>query len=294
MRHSIRFLRSIKKHFEIWWRWPLVKIPVIFFFLIFCIVVIIPFASSRLFALPVFSPLKSVETPQTQVISNTLALYSLGTWSVIYGPVEQWMVVNETSVALLIRGPHIPGLGNNKLVVFDQETGDLFWQDISSIVSLATDRKRVYVGGVYQIQAYDLRTGERVWKYTKPVATHGGLYVFVEGDNLKAYNYEVSYGAIMDVVVLDAQTGEYLNTETLSEPRHPRQYTYTVAETGGLKYNIHSDKTVIAEDKQTGETIGALEVTVPIDKILASDKILAIYSEPSREITVFAVGEKGQ
>lgn len=295
MCRSLRFLRSIKRQFEIWWRWPLVKIPVIFFFLILFIVMIIPFASNRLFALSIFSPLKLVETLQTQIISNTLALHSLGTWSV-NGSVERWVIVNETSMALLIRGPQVPGLGN-KLVVFDPKTGELFRQDIREIVSLAADRERVYTGDTSRIQTYDLRTGESVWEYRKPVDTHGGLYVFVKGDRLKAYDDETSHEFVTDIIILDATTGQYLNTEKLSVPIHPlslSRVSYTIAETEGLRYSIQSDKTVIAEDKQTGKTIGSLEVTVPIDKILASDKILAIYSEASREITVFAVGEKGQ
>ena len=289
MYHLVRTWHRFYTLFESWWRWPIVKL-ITLICMAPCIVVTVLVINNWLFTLPVFDPLKPVEIAQTQIVRNTLSLHRLGTWSVVDGTVERPIIVDESSVAFLVWGSLVPGFGH-KVVVLHPESGGFVWNDIRFVRSLATYQNFVYVGDTSRVYAYDTETGENVWEYRKQQDTHGAMHIFVEGNKLKVYDHIASQYFITDIIVLDAVTGEHLYTENPSPPIPSRNFDikdYTVSETAKFKYSLQSDKrTINIEDRQTGNQIGSLEMSVSVNKIVASDRILVVYNETNHELIVF-------
>lgn len=227
-------------------------------------------------------PIKPIVSPQTQIITNSLPLNQISSWSV-QGLVYHIKIVNENLVVFEA------GL---TLTVLDAASGKFVFQGIAQSRSLDADQKRVYVGFIDDVLAYDLLTCKVVWRYQQhPPNGHGSIYVFVEEDKLKVYSEGPSSYFIKDIYTLDTQTGELLSREENPGKILPPNYNrlYRTATNTNTSYTIESDGRIVATDIQTGQETGYLEMSNPSDsdKIAASDEFLVVYNDINQELLVF-------
>jgi outer membrane protein assembly factor BamB len=82
---------------------------------------------------------------------------------------------------------------------------------IPNIHSVTADQERVYIGTITYVQAFDLETGQELWRGAEqPSLKRGGLAVYSNGDRLEVYDVsEPDY-------ILDPKTGR-----TIEEIFHP-------------------------------------------------------------------------
>jgi hypothetical protein len=281
MRTLGRFLPLTKSLFEIWW--PIVKPMAFAVCILLLALVMVPFLGRMLISLPVFNPIEQIATPRTQIITNTLPLRAVGYWST-KEPLDHLRIADGNLVVI-----GVLGFRGHNLVVLDARTGDFFWKEVPNMRSLDADQNRVYAGRVTNIQAHDLRTGQKLWEYKDPSKSRGSMYVSVEGDEVKVRNYYALRDTVRNLT-LDAQTGELLSAgEETPQLFLPREPAYKTARNTQLEYKIQSDGSLVGIDTRTGQEIGHLDVTAPSihDKVAASDEFLVIYHDNNRELLVF-------
>ena len=281
----LSFYRGVMKSlFEIWW--PIVK-PMVFaggvilFVLFICPLLL----KEMVVSLPYFNPIEQITTPHTKT-TNTLSLSETNYWSTKRRHVDLLLITDENLVILRVRGSQ-GAIGG--IVVLDVETEKFFWRATSNTRSLDADRERVYVGGVDDVQAFDLKTGEKLWDYVHPSQSRGGLYVHLEEDTIKAYVDNIFNEHSTEVLTLDPQTGELLDAEKILEPFSRSKFAYKTDLNTELKYVIEADGRIVGLDNQTGQEIGYLEMTSPsiYDKVAASDEFLVVYNDNNQELIVF-------
>jgi hypothetical protein len=278
------------------WRWVQIQIlgsyiwrPIVLFISLFiCAIVfvnvILPVLGSLFFRLPIFNPIEPIATPRTHITTNTLPLQEVGFWST-EGQVEDLLITNQNVVALSVLGYR-----GHRLLALNAETGGFFWDWAGNMRSLDADQERLYIGGINNVQAYDLKTEEKLWEYKQPLKSRGDLFVSVEGDIIKAYDHNVFKSPrIIGLLILDAQTGELLSEEEFTEPLPRPEFTYRTTSGAKVKYMIQPDGIMVGTDNQTGQEIGYLEMTSPSneDKVAASDEFLLLYNHHNQELLLF-------
>jgi len=122
-------------------------------------------------------------------------------------------------------------LGDNRIVVFNAHTGDIIWESdpIYHLNSIHADSERVYVGGIRQVQAYNLDTGQFLWKGAEQgINKMGSLKVYAEGTELNVYDLHGNR-----VYTLDAETGQTINEIDYTGPYFVRDNIYFSVACGG-------------------------------------------------------------
>lgn len=163
---------------------------------------------SGILKLPGTTPTPKVIAPSKQIISNTLPLEEKWRWS---GLVNNFSIsaiaVTKNRIAI------IEGIAfEQRIHVFDVHTGNSLWNSeyITHIESITADERRVYIGRITDVQAFDLETGERLWRgAVQPSLHRGGFAVFSDGDWVLAYD-----GIEPDLYILNATTGETIQKIT--------------------------------------------------------------------------------
>ncbi len=251
-----------------------------------CVSFGLPFLGEVIPSLPIFDPVAQITTPQTKITVNTLPLNEASYWSTRGRLVEHLLITNENTVILKVLGGQGTIAG---IVVINAEKETFYWKATSNTRSVDADSERVYVGGINIVQAFDLRTGEKIWEYKQPLKSRGSLYVKSERSVIKVYDHDVFKSPFVTAIFfLDAQTGELLSTEEVPNP-FPYPSKYRTSFNTCCKYTIQSDGRIVATDIQTGQKIGYLEMSNPsiYDKIAASDEFLAVYNNNNRELIIF-------
>lgn len=150
-----------------------------------------------------FSPL-ATSTPQfpapsKQITLNTLPLVERWRWS---------DNVNNFSTSLTdvtLTEDRVVAIGLDsiqRVIVFDVHTGDIMWQseDIANIRSVTADEKRVYIGTIRYVQAFDLETSQKLWRGAEqPSLKRGGLSVNLTEDKVEVYDTLEPMVYILDV-----------------------------------------------------------------------------------------------
>ena len=253
-----------------------------------CVSFGLPFLGEVIPSLPIFDPVAQITTPQTKITVNTLPLNEASYWSTRGRLVEHLLITNENTVILKVLGGQGTIAG---IVVINAEKETFYWKATSNTRSVDADSERVYVGGINIVQAFDLRTGEKIWEYKLPLKHRGSMHVFVTGDIVKVHNEGSISNFISSIYTLDAYTGKLLSTDNDPEPTLPPNYGKIYRNTANTNtiYTIQPDGRIVATDIQTGQKIGYLEMSNPsiYDKIAASDEFLAVYNNNNRELIIF-------
>lgn len=160
----------------------------------------------------VFSTPTSIPSdPTKQVTSISLPLVEKWRWSgLIYNSSGLPMVVISEDRIVIAANE----FATEKVIVFDGRTGNTIWEsgDIRNLRSLNADKKRVYVGSIRYVKAYDFVTGQELWEGAQqPSFKRGRLNVYPEGEELNVYDPYDSR-----LYILDAQKGQ-----TIVEIRQP-------------------------------------------------------------------------
>lgn len=137
--------------------------------------------------------------PSKQILSNTLSLVEQWRWS---GVVDISVAV-EDRIIIISRDKNS---SDRRITVFDAGTGNVLWQSevINGILSVTADEKRVYIGTILDVQAFDLETGQKLWRGAEqPSMKKGTLNVYSKGDRLEVYD---PMGPAM--YILDSATGQ--------------------------------------------------------------------------------------
>lgn len=94
--------------------------------------------------------------------------------------------------------------------VIDAVTGNLFWEkQLEGADLLAIDAKRVYVMALFEVHAYDLNSGDELWR-TPRLPDHRVYRLVVEGEIL--YAQDTTQAVIYS---FDARTGDRLGTDSV-------------------------------------------------------------------------------
>ena len=159
--------------------------------------------------LPGITPTPKVIAPSKQITSNTLPLEERWRWSGISNSVSKLAIaITKNRIAI------IEGVGFEQRVhVFDVHTGNSLWTNQSKetgIRSITADERRIYIGTITDVQAFDLESGERLWQgAVQPSLHRGGFAVFCDGDWVLAYD-----GIEPDLYILNAATGQTIQKIT--------------------------------------------------------------------------------
>jgi glucose dehydrogenase len=145
--------------------------------------------------------------PSKKIILNTLPLTERWRWS---GKVDRLYIPLLVDT---VRKDRIIIIGregaDQRVIVFDAHTGDSIWEseDIGNIRSVTADEKRVYIGTITYVQAFDLETGQKLWRGAEqPSTKRGGLIVHSTGGQVEVYDtFEPM------VYILDAATGQMVD-----------------------------------------------------------------------------------
>jgi len=154
----------------------------------------------------------ATSTPQfpalsKQITSNTLPLVERWRWSDNINNLSisrPAVAVTEDQVIILKRED-----AEQRVMVFDIHTGDYVWEseDIANIRSVATDDERVYIGTITYVQAFDLETGQELWRGAEqPSMKKGGFVVYAKEDQVEAYDISEPV-----VYILDPITGQTID-----------------------------------------------------------------------------------
>jgi outer membrane protein assembly factor BamB len=248
----------------------------VFFWLVLTLLAIFP-------AIIPISPIEQSATRQTNIMTNTLALAESSFWS-IDGVIEDLIITDEN---LIILG--IGGASGMNFVILDPETEDFFWKDVFWLRSLAVDAKHLYIGRIYDVLAYDLRTGEEIWRYEQPSKGRGSMYVALKGNHLEVQDEGIGSPFISNTLTLDTQTGEVLKVIPNPGTRPPRKklYLHTITTNAEYKF-IKMDGKLIGINETSQET-GYLEMSSPSngDKVAASEEFLVVYNNNNQELIIF-------
>lgn len=186
-----------------------IRLTVILFFLALfvCVLFVLGFLLwGDLFVFKFFYPMEQTLTPRTQIISNSLPFNEVSYWST-KGSVDHLKIVNENLMVLSVLSQ------GHDFVILGVEPGNFVFHSIPNMSSLDADLEHVYVGFIDDVRAYDLQTGREVWTYRqRPSKGRGSMYVFVEDNKLKIYDYVASSSSITAILTLDTKTGELLYT----------------------------------------------------------------------------------
>lgn len=146
---------------------------------------------------PFQTPTPDIPAPSKQIISNTLPLIEQWRWS---GDADFSVAVGDR---IIIIGDEE---GDQRIIVFDAGTGNILWQSepIRNVQSLTADTSRVYVGTIRYVQAFELATGQQLWRgVEQPSMKRGGLIVDIRKNQLEVY--DISDPAVYR---LDSATGQ--------------------------------------------------------------------------------------
>jgi outer membrane protein assembly factor BamB len=148
----------------------------------------------------------SVPAPAKQITLNTLPLVERWRWSGNTANLSISLTdVTVTKDRIVVIGRE----SKQRVIVFDSHTGNFLWQSepIANIRSVAADEERVYIGTITYVQAFDLETGQELWRGAEqPSMKRGGFAVYSKKDWLEVYD-------ILEPVVyiLDAVTGQIVD-----------------------------------------------------------------------------------
>lgn len=150
---------------------------------------------SRIF----FTPTSAPPHPTKQIISINLPLVEKWRWA---GTTYDLITITPED-RVIISSDH---WGGETVIIFDAYTGDVIWESesIGNLISLYAYDKRVFVGSITYVRAYDLETGQALWEGARqPRYKRGGLYVYSNGDQLEVYDPHDGY-----IYILDFETGQ--------------------------------------------------------------------------------------
>jgi outer membrane protein assembly factor BamB len=215
--------------------------------IIVVIIGIIGFSCQPEISLSIDRPTPISPEPTKQVISISLPLVQRWKWSGLvhnsFGPpivtISQEYIIVATNAVF----------GSKKVVLFDARMGNISWESepISNLESLDADDKRVYVGTIRYVRAYDLETGQMLWEGAKQSPSkRGGLEVYSEDDYLQVYDPYNSH-----LYLLDFQTGQIVEEIQQSHLFFEKDSIY-YSGTCGTATNI---KCLNAVDKVSGKSI---------------------------------------
>lgn len=130
------------------------------------------------------TPTRDVQTKQ--VVDNNLPLYELWRWSGEIG------TSSDEPPKIIIQGESVLAYVDRRTIVcFDAHTGNIIWQQkFPNLASIAADTERVYVGGIEDVIAYHLKTGEIIWQKQLYKPRRGSLYVYLQENQLEVYDYD--------------------------------------------------------------------------------------------------------
>jgi|GEM_PF-5979691 len=146
-----------------------------------------------------YTPTPIPPDPTKRITSSSLPLVERWRWS---GLTFDLMVITPQD-QIIVASSH---RGDQKIIVFDAATGNTIWESekVSNLKSLHADDKRVYIGSIRYVRAYDLETGKVLWEGAKqPDFKRGSLNVYSKGELLEVYDSYDSH-----LYLLDAQTGQ--------------------------------------------------------------------------------------
>lgn len=150
----------------------------------------------------------SVPASAKQITLNTLPLVEQWRWS---SDVDFLSISLPRGAATENRIVVIRREGADQMIiVFDTNTGNHIWKSevVANVVrSLAVDEERIYIGTITYVQAFDLETGQELWRGAEqPSMKRGGFAVYSKEDWLEVYD-------ILEPVVyiLDAATGQIVD-----------------------------------------------------------------------------------
>ncbi len=151
-------------------------------------------------------------SPPKQITTNSLPLNELWRWS---GYVNEILIKNDKIIVVSSEQE------GRRIKVFDARTGNLIWESpptFENVDSLAVDNKNVYGGYTQYVQAFDLETGQKLWKGAQQSKyKKGALYVYAQEERIEVYDASSNWPFDERMFVLDAETGE--TVETLEWPR---------------------------------------------------------------------------
>ncbi len=157
--------------------------------------------------------------PAKQIMANSLPLQEIWRWSGLmpWGINEPpRIVIKKDMIVLLSVAKTRPY--KTKIIALDARTGNLIWESrpISGAPdSLAVDKDNIYAGYPTYVGAYDLKTGQWLWRGAQQSrGRRGRLYVYATGERIEVYDYNVNeFPPHNRLFILDAETG--ITTETI-------------------------------------------------------------------------------
>jgi hypothetical protein len=157
---------------------------------------------------PLATSTPRISASSKQLTLNTLPLVERWRWS---GNIDNLSISPLAGVATENRIVVIGREGaDQRVIVFDAHTGRSLWESeyiLNVIRSVAADEERVYIGTITYVQAFDLKTGQKLWQGAEqPSMKRGGLVVYAKEDQIEVYD-------ILEPVVyiLDAATGQIVD-----------------------------------------------------------------------------------
>ena len=146
----------------------------------------------------------NIPAPTKKMTSNSLHLEERWRWSgKIWNASSSRPAIATTENHIAI----IEYIGSRQRIhIFNAHTGNSLWNSeyISNIRAIAVDEKRVYIGTITDVQAFDLETGDWLWQgAVQPSLKRGGFVIYSRKSQLDVYD-------ILDPIfyVLDAKTGQ--------------------------------------------------------------------------------------
>lgn len=164
------------------------------------------FVSPVRFISPFATPTLQPAAPSKQIVQNTLPFVERWRWSGDINNLSNFPAVVITKDRIVILGRE---RAEQRIIVFDAYTGKPMWESeiIRSIDSVTADEERVYIGTLFNVQAFDLKTGQKLWQgVEQPSMKRGGLVVYSKKDRVEVYDIYESL-----VYILNSATGQVID-----------------------------------------------------------------------------------
>lgn len=203
-------------------------------------------------------------SPSKQVVANTLPLQELWRWSgeVSYGNNDPPELIIQKNLVLLAITAREPTRYRAKLIALDAQTGKLIWETEPTFEwpdSLYADGERVYVSYSRYVQAFDLATGQELWRgVEQSTYKKGGLHVYATEAQVEVYDIDTArYPLNSRQFILDAKTGATIGVNEWSGLFFQQNNIYYVSSLIAGSFG----KGMIAKDKESSDTLWRLDTT---------------------------------
>ena len=203
-------------------------------------------------------------SPSKQVVANTLSLQELWRWSgvVPYGRNHPPKLIIQKNLVILAITDREATRYTNKLIALDAQTGTLIWETKPTFEgpdSLYADQERVYVSYLRYVQAFDLATGQELWRGAQQSTyKKGGLHVYASESQVKVYDTDTTrYSLNSRQFILDAKTGETKNVNDWPGLFFEQNNIYYASDLIGGSFGAG----MIAKDKGSSDTLWRLDTT---------------------------------